>query len=73
MLLMGQRQLLAGTFVDRTLTLERETAEDAPPPRHGGALAGPITARMLDDGTLAGELTTSRGRTTWTGERLQKP
>jgi hypothetical protein len=33
---------------------------------------GPITARMLDDGTLEGELTTNRGRTKWTGERLRK-
>ena len=72
MLMMGQRQLLEGTYVERTLTLKREKTEDAPPTKHGGAPGGPIIARMLDDGTLEGELTTNRGRTKWTGERLQK-
>ena len=38
----------------------------------GTAVQGAITARMLDDGTLEGELTTNKGRTKWTGERLQK-
>ena len=28
-------------------------------------------ATMKDDGTLEGELSTNRGRTTWTGERLK--
>ncbi len=72
MLMMGQRRLLEGTHVDRTLTLKGEKTEGAPPAGHGGGPAGPITARMLDDGTLEGELTTNRGRTKWTGERLQK-
>ena len=72
MLMMGQRQLLEGTYVERTLTLKREKTEDTPPTKHGGAPGGPIIARMLDDGTLEGELTTNRGRTKWTGERLQK-
>ena len=72
MLMLGQRLLLEGTFVERTLTLKGEKSEDTPPAPHGGGPAGPITARMLDDGTLEGELTTNRGRTTWTGERLQK-
>jgi hypothetical protein len=72
MLVMGQRQLLEGTYIERTLRLTREKTEDAPPPSHGGAPAGPITARMLDDGTLEGELSTNRGRTKWTGERLQR-
>jgi hypothetical protein len=72
MLMMGQRQLLEGTFVERTLTLKAEKSEDTPPARHGGGAAGPITARMLGDGTLEGELTTNRGRTKWTGERLPK-
>jgi hypothetical protein len=71
-LMMGQRQLLEGTYTDRTLTLKGEKTEDTPPARHAGAPSGPITARMLDDGTLEGELTTNRGRTKWTGERLQK-
>ena len=34
--------------------------------------SGPITATMLDDGTLEGELSTNHGRTKWTGERLQR-
>jgi hypothetical protein len=54
------------------LTLKGEKTEDTAPAQHGGAPGGPITARMLDDGTLEGELTTNRGRTKWTGERLQK-
>ena len=71
MLMMGQRRLLEGTYVERTLTLKGEKTEDTPPATHG-APGGPITARMLDDGTLEGELTTNRGLTKWTGERLQK-
>lgn len=72
LLVMGQRQLLEGTYIERTLTLTREETEDAPSHPHGGAPAGPITARMLDDGTLEGELSTNRGPTKWTGERLQR-
>ena len=73
MLAMGQRILLVGTYVDRTLTLKGERPEggsgSAPPPDSG---AGPIVATMKDDGTLDGELSTQRGRAKWTGERLQK-
>lgn len=71
MLMMGQRQLLEGTYVDRQLTLRPEVSEDAPPAGHGTAHAGLIVARMLDDGTLEGEMPTRRGRRTWTGERLK--
>jgi len=73
MLAMGQRVLLIGEYVDRTLTLKAEKPEDgAPAPHMGGPGSGPITAKMLDDGTLEGELSTTKGRTKWTGERLQK-
>ena len=75
MLLMGQRILLTGTYTNRELSLVREKTEDEPVHPHGGTggkAGGPITARMLDDGTLEGELTTNRGPTKWTGERLQK-
>ena len=73
MLAMGQRILLIGDYVDRTLTLKGEKPEDgAPAPHGGGPGSGPITAKMLDDGTLEGELSTNQGRTKWTGERLQK-
>ena len=73
---MGRRQLLKGTYVDRTLTLVREKLEGESGGPHGDSHdnphAGPIEARMLDDGTLEGELSTNRGRTKWTGERLRK-
>lgn len=73
MLAMGQRILLIGEYVDRTLTLKGEKPEDgAPAPHVGGPGSGPITAKMLDDGTFEGELSTNQGRTKWTGERLQK-
>jgi hypothetical protein len=70
--IMGSRQLLEGTYEDRTLTLKGEKSEDGSSGPHGDPKAGPITARMLDDGTLEGELSTNRGRTKWTGERLPK-
>jgi hypothetical protein len=72
MLVMGQRQLLEGTYENRTLTLKAEKSPDGSAGPHGDAKAGPIEARMLDDGTLEGELSTNKGRTKWTGERLQK-
>ncbi len=72
MLVMGQRQLLVGTYIDRTLTLKGEKTEGAPADHDGGS-AGPVTARMLDDGTLEGELAARHGRMKWTGERLKKP
>jgi hypothetical protein len=74
MLVMGQRQLLTGTYGNRELTLVGEKSEDGATNPHGtaGAAPGPIVARMLDDGTLEGEVSTSRGRSQWTGERLQK-
>ena len=68
---MGQRILLVGTYVDRKLVLKGERPEDQLP--HGGSDAGPITATMLEDGTLEGELSTNHGRTKWIGERFKKP
>ncbi len=75
MLAMGRRVLLVGDFVDRVLTLKGERPEDGAGFSHGGEepKAGPIVATMKDDGTLDGELSTNRGRTKWTGERLKKP
>ena len=70
MLAMGQRILLIGDYVDRTLTLKGEKPQDGAPAPHLGG--GPITAKMLDDGTLEGELSTNQGRTKWTGERFQR-
>lgn len=73
MLAMGRRVLLVGSYVDRVLTLKGERPEDGAGFSHGDqpAQAGPITATMKDDGTLEGELSTNRGRTKWTGERLK--
>ncbi len=74
MLVMGRRVLLVGDYVDRTLTLKGERPEDGAGFSHGSeseAKAGPIVATMKDDGTLEGELSTNRGRTKWTGERLK--
>jgi hypothetical protein len=68
---MGQRILLVGDYVERTLTLKGERPEDGFP-SHGGGDAGPIVATMLDNGTLEGELSTNKGRTKWTGERFKK-
>lgn len=68
---MGQRILLIGEYADRKLLLKGERPEDQL--RHGDTEAGPITATMLDDGTLEGELSTSKGPTKWTGERFKKP
>jgi len=68
---MGQRILLVGEYADRKLTLKGERPEDQLV--HGDTEAGPITAAMLDDGTLEGELSTNKGRTKWTGERFKKP
>lgn len=76
MLAMGRRVLLVGDYVDRTLTLKGERPEDGAGFSHGSDTptdAGPIVATMKDDGTLEGELSTTRGRTKWTGERLKKP
>jgi hypothetical protein len=75
MLAMGRRVLLVGDFVDRFLTLKGERPEDGAGFAHGGeeAKAGPIVATLKDDGTFEGELSTNRGRTKWTGERLKKP
>lgn len=66
---MGQRILLVGEYTERILTLKGERPEDG---IAHGSNAGPIVARMLDDGTLEGELSTNRGRTKWTGERFKK-
>lgn len=70
----GQRVLLIGEYVDRTLTLKGEKPQEGMPAPHvGGPGAGPITAKMLDEGMLEGEMSIAKqGRAKWTGERLQK-
>ena len=66
---MGQRVLLIGEYKDRELILKGERPEDGA--GHDGQ-GGPIVAKMLDDGTLEGELSTNHGRHKWTGERFKK-
>ena len=66
---MGNATDLVGDFVDRTLTLKGVKTEG------GGdhqlpADAGPIVGKLLDDGTMEGELSTTQGRVKWTAERL---
>ena len=76
MLTMGRRVLLVGDYVERKLTLKGERPEAGVGLLHateaGKDAPGPIVATMKDDGTLEGELSTTRGRTKWTGERLKK-
>lgn len=71
---MGRRILLVGTYEGRQLTLKGERPEDgagADDPHGGTSGAGPIVATMKDDGTLDGELSTTQGRTRWTGTRFK--
>ena len=83
MMMMGNDLLLKGELVDGTLTLVGVKAEGATgsatlgAPQHGAATgqkppARPITAKLQEDGTLAGEMMTNMGATKWTGEKLKK-
>jgi hypothetical protein len=69
---MGGRQALVGAFIDGTLALRGERPNDgsADERRQDGDA---IVARLLENGTLAGELSSRHGRVKWTGERLKKP
>jgi hypothetical protein len=84
MMMMGNDMPLKGELVDGTLTLVGVNSAGATAtlsaggPQHGGAAAGgrppakPIIARIQEDGTLAGELTTNQGPAKFTGEKLKK-
>ena len=85
LMMMGNDIPLKGDFVDGKLTLVGVQSESSADPHgdHGGAHGGdphaeggaeprPITATLLEDGTLAGEMQTNRGPVKWTGERLKK-
>jgi hypothetical protein len=82
MMPMGPDMLLKGELVDRTISLvgvkdpalagsasstEGHLATPAAPP----ANAKPITVTLLDDGTISGEMMTTRGPVKWTGEKLK--
>ena len=83
MMMMGRDTLLKGELTDRTLTLtgvksEASTnAEHAPAggPQHVGntppANAKPITVKLLEDGTIEGEMMTTGGPVKWVGEKLR--
>ena len=67
---MGDRIPLAGTYIDRELILKGVPIDDSQPSAPG---AMPITAKMLDNGTLEGELSARHGRMKFTAERLKTP
>mgnify|MGYP006919625140 CR=1 FL=1 len=73
MMAMGTDIPLKGELVDGTLTLVGVKPADADAghaaPRLG---AKPITARLLDDGTIEGEMMTSAGPAQYSGEKLRK-
>jgi hypothetical protein len=69
MLLMGKEAPVEGEFVDGAFTLSvKAEMQDA----DGHATSLRFVGRMQDDGTLAGDLDTPRGRHSWTAERLKK-
>src|SRR6185436_10114597 len=80
--MMGTEAKVDGTFADGVLKLtsnarmmNRPPSGDAasghPAPSEGTALT--LTAKLLDDGTLAGEIPGPNGPAAWTGERLKQP
>jgi hypothetical protein len=85
MMMMGNDLPLKGELVEGTLTLVGVKTEGGTGsatlgagPQHGAAAnshkpaARPITARLQEDGTLAGEMMTNQGPAKFTGERLKK-
>ncbi|MGH9384068.1 MAG: hypothetical protein ACRD2N_07280 [Vicinamibacterales bacterium] len=85
LMMMGNDIPLKGDFVDSKLTLvgvKSEATDEAnrnPDDGRGGnqhaqmgSEARPITATLMEDDTLAGEMQTNRGLVKWTGERLKK-
>lgn len=83
MMMMGRDTLLKGELTDRTLTLTgvkteaNGTAPSTPPggAQHAGstppANARPITVKLLEDGTIEGEMMTTGGPAKWIGEKLR--
>lgn len=86
MMMMGNDVPLKGELADGTLTLVGVKSEGATgsarvgggPPQHGADVAGhqaparAITAKLQEDGMLAGEMMTNQGAAKWTGEKLKK-
>lgn len=75
LMLMGKDVPLEGQFVDGKLTVNGKGALMGAPPEHGGEAAKPmpikLTAKLLEDGTLDGEMDTAKGPVKWTAERLR--
>ena len=84
MMMMGRDTILKGDLVDRTLTLVgvKSEASGNMPPEHGspghdheppatGSGAKPITVTLEEDGTISGEMMTTRGAVKWSGEKLR--
>ena len=73
MMMMGTDVPLKGELVDDTLTLTGVKPEAGAVGAHvpQGPGAKPITVKLLEDGTVAGEMMTSNGPVKWTGEKLQ--
>ena len=73
MMMMGTDVPLKGELVDDTLTLTGVKPEAGAVGAHvpQGPGAKPITVKLLDDGTAAGEMMTNNGPVKWTGEKLK--
>ena len=73
MKMMGTDVPLKGELVDDTLTLTGVKPEAGAAGAHvpQGPGAKPITVKLLDDGTVAGEMMTNNGPVKWTGEKLK--
>jgi hypothetical protein len=73
MMMMGTDVPLKGELVDDTLTLTGVKPESGAAGAHvpQGPGAKPITVKLLEDGTVAGEMMTNNGPVKWTGEKLK--
>ena len=73
MMMMGTDVPLKGELVDDTLTLTGVKPEAGAVGAHvpQGPGAKPITVKLLEDGTVAGEMMTNNGPVKWTGEKLK--
>ena len=73
MMMMGTDVPLKGELVDDTLTLTGVKPETGAAGAHvpQGPGAKPITVKLQDDGTVAGEMMTNNGPVKWTGEKLK--
>lgn len=63
LMLPGKDVAVAGEYVDGKLTLA--TTES-------GAMEMKLEGKLQEDGTLAGEFASARGKSTWTAERLKE-